>query len=74
MLPVLAIALLHLLLALAVASDTAKLESRRGTELVGPLTWSFATFVIGIPAALTYWMMHRSVLHPKAGESKGTTD
>ena len=66
--PGVALLVLHILLAMAVAADSAKLESQRSTELVGPIAWTIATAIVGIPVALIYWLIHRSSLHPRAGE------
>lgn len=57
-----ATAVVHIALAIAVLSDANSLGTR--TTLVGPIIWALATLLGGIVAAAAYWAMNRSILTP----------
>jgi hypothetical protein len=56
--------IVHVQFALAVYEDGLRLNlGPKGTLLVGPGMWGFATFVMGPFLAAVYWLIHHSTLH-----------
>ncbi len=60
--------IIHVLLAIGVARDGFRVKAERGRlELVGVFTWSLATLLGGVVAAVAYWLLHRSALRVPSG-------
>jgi hypothetical protein len=61
----LAIGILHLILASAVAADAARQRARHvPLFLIGPGVWWLATLLGGIMTFGVYWLIHHSRLRP----------
>ena len=64
--------LVHLMVAIAVMTDSAIILRRRGvrTMFFGTPGWTFIALMTGLFGLVTYWLMHHSTLRASVEESR----
>lgn len=68
--------LVHIICAVAVYKDAARLKRRQALAIVGigPAIWCVATLVGGVMTAGIYWVLHHSRLNPAIPASSTESD